>query len=266
MLELKLELRSSTTTATHRTVESLSHEQDRQKLLRWLQKSENTSKPIPPSYPGTGAWFLNCEAYQNWRKDKPSLLWCYGPPGVGKSLLAAIAVRSLSKKSNWDSSCVASYFCDFGARKQQDTTTILQSVLNQVVERGDQNVILSVSKWINSADKISSVEDLWQAFCAACLTQPNTYLILDAPDELENPKMLVGLFQPFVMAGCRLLVTSRDVPDLKNALGQAKRVQIQADPRDLATFVEGRFRESGFENISKSKEFLKEVVNKADGM
>jgi len=181
-------------------------------------------------------------------------------------LLASIAVRNLSKKRNWDSSCVVSYFCDFGARKQQDTTTVLQSVLRQVVEQGDENVILSVSKWINSADKISSEEDLWQGFCTACLTQPNTYLILAAPDELENPKMLVSLFQPFVTAGCRLLVTSRDVPDLKNALGKAKQVQIQADRRDLATFVEGRFRESGFDNISKSKKFVNEVVDKADGM
>jgi hypothetical protein len=93
-----------------------------------------------------------------------------------------------------------------------------------VVEQGDRNVISSASKWINSADKISSVEDLWQALCTAYLARPNSYVILDAPDELENPKMLISLLQAFVKAGCRLLVTSRDIPDLRNALATAKQV------------------------------------------
>lgn len=34
----------------------------------------------------TGNWFLELDEFQDWLKnDTKSVLWCHGPPGIGKS-------------------------------------------------------------------------------------------------------------------------------------------------------------------------------------
>lgn len=76
------------TTAIHRQVEDLNQEKERESLLSWLHTPECVSPPLPCPHPGTGKWFLDSDTYQDWRDGPPSFLWCHGPPGVGKSLLA----------------------------------------------------------------------------------------------------------------------------------------------------------------------------------
>lgn len=44
---------------------------------------------------GTGNWFLDHPEFTKWMNDEPRNLLCFGPPGVGKSVLASIVVDHL---------------------------------------------------------------------------------------------------------------------------------------------------------------------------
>lgn len=111
-----------------------------------------------------------------------------------------------------------------------------------------------------------NLTELLGALTTACETQ-ETYLILDGPDELENPRDIAFFLEPILKSHCRVLVTSRDIPDVRSALAAAAQTEIQADRGDLATFVEGRFEESDVSDLlSRASGLVTEIIDKANGM
>lgn len=54
-------------------------ESDRSKLLRWLERTEDTSGALLDPAPSTGTWFVDLQEYKDWiNSDGPSMLWCTG--------------------------------------------------------------------------------------------------------------------------------------------------------------------------------------------
>jgi hypothetical protein len=165
-----------------------------------------------------------------------------------------------------DDSCVTHYFSDFTARKEQTEMAILQSILRQVVEHGSKEGISVLLKRRNELCTTPKPEDLSLAFAEVCCKQKRTYLILDAPDELET-KQIVSRLQSFIDAGCRVLVTSRYHPDLNEAFSNAKQIEAHASTEDLTIYVKHRFAESDFrDTVGSTHTIVAAVVKKANGL
>jgi hypothetical protein len=165
-----------------------------------------------------------------------------------------------------DDSCVTHYFSDFTARKEQTEMAILQSILRQVVEHGSKEGISVLLKRRNELCTTPKPEDLSLAFAEVCCKQKKTYLILDAPDELET-KQIVSRLQSFVNAGCKVLVTSRYHPDLSEAFSNAKQIEAHASTQDLTVYVKHRFAESDFrDTVGSTHTIVAAVVKKANGL
>ncbi|KAI9711784.1 MAG: hypothetical protein M1820_001929 [Bogoriella megaspora] len=256
-----------TSTATYREVSKLSAYQDRKALLDWVQNSNDTSKPPPIAYPGTGKWFLECEAYCKWLEEgEPSVLWCHGAPGVGKSTIASIILQDLSK-SQLDHNCVVHYFCDFSKRKQQNKTAILRSLVEQVIRQGDETVIEALMRHVEELkiNRPPNFTELLAALSTACIVR-KVFVILDGLDELENPRDIHSCLDS-IISRCKVVVISRDVPDVRSALPTANQMIIQADRHDLTTFIAGRFQESDIGNLmSRANGFISEIVDRANGI
>ena len=75
----------TTTMAAHQI------EDRRDKVLRWIAPSdfvaETHNAACRQREPETGDWFLQDPRYQDWRNCPGSVLWLYGIPGCGKSIL-----------------------------------------------------------------------------------------------------------------------------------------------------------------------------------
>ena len=112
---------------------------------------------------------------------------------------------------------------------------ILQSILRQVVEQGSNDILSGLLKRRNESRGTPKPGDLSLAFAEGCYKQ-KTYLVLDAPDELET-KQIISYLQSFVDAGCRVLITSRDHPDLREAFSAAKQIEAHASSEDLTVYV-----------------------------
>lgn len=145
---------------------------------------------------------------------------------------------------------------------------ILRTLLLQVAEHGDSTMVAALNKQRNNIGRTPDVRALSKAFSSTCLTR-NTFLVFDAPDELENPKEVVLLMRSLVDAGCKVCITSRDIPEIRGQLSNAKEMEIMPSREDLTTYVKARLGESDFCDAfdgDKNNDVVDTIVLKADGM
>lgn len=107
----------------------------------------------------------------------------HGAPGSGKSVLAAIVVQDLLK-SGLEAS-VASFFCDYAIRKQQDPRSILQSLLRRLIKQAKDSVILGLARFREETKGEPDVKMLTEMAVKICELTP-MFLNLDAPMNLSR--------------------------------------------------------------------------------
>ncbi|KAK3315417.1 ankyrin repeat-containing domain protein [Apodospora peruviana] len=244
-------------------VDKLSRELDRARILDWLGGGSDVQNHHGEPCPGTGDCFIGSDAFKDWTQRPPSLLWCHGAPGVGKSLLAKIAARSLA------GNCVASYFCHFAVLKDMQTAhVILRTILRQVVQQVDAETISGLIKFCPDPEKLQSTRGVGEVLAKACEIQKNVFLILDGPDELREPGEILECLKELtsINSGCRVLVTSRNIPQVRNILDFAQEFEIHAYELDIGAFVGSRFRSCDmWDDAAAVVTFSQEVVQKASG-
>lgn len=110
------------------------------------------------------------------------------------------------------------------------------------------------------------MHELSKCFVSVCRLQ-RTFLLLDAPDELDKPKELLEQIQSFVDAGCWVLVTGRNIPDIRGAVRAPREIAVLAMREDLIAYIHARFRDSEFFGaVSRDNEILDAIVEKSNGM
>lgn len=100
-----------------------------------------------------------------------------------------------------------------------------------------------------------------------------TYLILDAPDELDaldeldTPVGIITLFQNLIAAGYSVLITSRDTPELRKAFSTTAIVELHAHRENLHLFIEHRVQEEQRHDVViRGRDLIEKVIEKANGM
>ncbi|KAJ7673512.1 hypothetical protein B0H17DRAFT_1082826 [Mycena rosella] len=251
--------------ASYGQLDILSRERDRSQLMEWLLPTNppRHGPPTEPACPGTGQWFIESDVYLRWRTGAPSVLWCRGKPGVGKSMLSSVVLQDLSR-----SSVVVHYFCDFGAGKQQTTTLILQTLLRQMLLRGNDSHISALKRCRERFSTPPTFKELFQAAIDMCRLHPaGMYIVLDALDELEDRRILLPLLNEFVRVGCHVFATSRHIPDIADVLSTSVQVELEANHDDLKIFVESELQESDFLNVNTNTSGIVDtVIDQAGGI
>ncbi|KAF7352041.1 putative Ankyrin repeat-containing protein [Mycena venus] len=255
------------TEASYSHLDISSRERDRSQLLEWLQPPNSPPHGLPTDIacPGTGKWFLDSDVYVRWRTNGPSLLWCRGKPGVGKSILSSIVLQDICKNAN--ASVGVHYFCDFAVGKQQNATSVLQSLVRQMLVHGNDGHISVLKRCRERLSAPPSLKDLFQAFIEMCeLKSPGPYIVLDALDELEDRKVLLPLLGELVRVGCHIFATSRHIPDIADALTASEQIELEANRADLKLFVESELQASDFSHLSGTSSIVDAVVDQAGGI
>ncbi|KAI6307324.1 hypothetical protein MCOR29_009744 [Pyricularia oryzae] len=261
--------KSTSKSSTHGKVTNLNLQQNRFELQEWVKSPKSASIPASTGLPGTGAWFLESDTFQDWTHGKGSSrqLWCHGPPGVGKSVLASIVLQHLVDNAKEEGQLVLHYFCNFASRKTQTKEAIWRSLLDQVIMDGDSTVVEALIAFScqQPETKTASLNDLTKIWNGV-LSGQGFVLVIDGPDELETPMVLKGVLAPFIKTNCRIMVTSRDIPEVRSALPLASIQEILPDPDNLETYVLGRFAENGVDELLEHHPSLKaEIVEQSNG-
>jgi hypothetical protein len=151
----------------------------------------------------SGEWLLMEAKFQDWMKQKPSIVWIAGGPGTGKSYLSAIAISKLNDTYPQDSAhpnrfSVGYFYVKEHDQDLQDLTKLLKTIAYQIasVDSVFQAHVLSV---LSKPEIIVSPRKIWENlflnfYCGSRSIPNSAMIIIDGLDEAPR-KTIKELFR-----------------------------------------------------------------------
>ncbi|KAI9783675.1 MAG: hypothetical protein M1839_003523 [Geoglossum umbratile] len=227
---------------------------------------------------GTGEWLFQDDTFKKWLDGTEKTLWCPGPPGAGKTIIASIVINHLKRTFAQEDVAITYIYCNYKERESQTATSLIGSLLQQVIRRKSAipdkiaSLYLEHTKY-QTRPTFAEYSSLLQSE-VQCFSK--TFVIIDALDECQESDgrtridLLTEIWrlQPTV----HLLVTSRDISTIKREFEGAARVEIRANDGDVRKYLQRRI---GMEyrlafhlkaDLSLQEAIINAITSKAKGM
>ena len=98
-------------------------DQNRRDITNWLSPLDFAAQQsdfLKKCQKGTGQWLLNSNEYQIWLKEQGQILFCPGIPGAGKTMITAIMIDNLWRRSEDDKGIgIAFLYCNYKRQQEQ---------------------------------------------------------------------------------------------------------------------------------------------------
>ncbi|RKK66726.1 hypothetical protein BFJ69_g15146 [Fusarium oxysporum] len=231
---------------------------------------------------GTCEWILGTEELVAWldtgqglTPESPAtdILWLYGNPGTGKSIMSIFLAEELSNRfSATDGKTLSYFFCDSNFDKRKTATSVIRGLLWQLVQQHPPLLEYVLPKYAERGPELfKSFDALWAMFMdiAADRTSGRKYCIIDALDECDRESqdiLLRELWQSFSpsnssnrVSNIRILITSRPYPEIAEYLEEfANRnlISFRESQRDIERFIDEKVA-----NLRKRKHYSNQVTN-----
>ncbi|KAL8992291.1 MAG: hypothetical protein Q9169_007212, partial [Polycauliona sp. 2 TL-2023] len=188
--------------------------EERRAIIEWLsplqflrRQSDIFNGKIP-----MGEKFLESDEFKAWSEGRPWILYGYGMPGSGKTVLASIVVDRLRKSMKPSGVPVLCMYLNYKERSQT-LTNLIGSLLKQLIQFEDDDFRSpQVRKLFRDAAREASplLEDLYEALRAEIGTFPRVILVVDALDELPVLKFeLLDTLHTLAPGRLHIMITSR---------------------------------------------------------
>ncbi|CAI6284852.1 unnamed protein product [Periconia digitata] len=211
----------------------ITHSEIRKRIMDWLSPVDvmhDSLRAREKRTDGTCHWIFKNRAYLDWRDEKTldRVLWLSGRPGSGKTVLFSSVVQNLQQ--NLPEGCVAHFYIGLGDNRSEFVNAIA-TIIAQLV--ACQSLLSSelVSAFESAArygrNRLSRADQPMKVLIHLLQAQKMTYLALDGIDEcmdLENT--LVEISALSKVPNLRILITSRDIPEVRNCLSQHSAVTL----------------------------------------
>jgi hypothetical protein len=206
---------------------------------------------------GTCEWILAQAEYIQWlNRSSLQVLKLIGSPGIGKTTIVRFLLQNIqSQIASTTGSILLYYFCDNRDENRQSPTTILRSLLRQLLKVRPQYFKRMQSEFEEIGDKlVQSVHTLWRHFKELLQEHDEgaIYVLVDALDETDR-----SLRKPFIQMlselpyatgylkrkDVKFLITSRPEQDVENLLGgiwPSIRVDSEKVNHDLSKYITER--------------------------
>lgn len=255
---------------------------ERQKILTWVSSMNFLDKhhDISDTWnPGTGEWFLNTDAFQQWESSVGQVLWCPGIPGAGKTVLSSLVINHLrAHQLHEPVGTVGVAWVYLNYKDPQSPDAIFLSLIQQLAKFSTKLYAFLKSSYKNDPEShpsarqfISNIHDMMQEFS-------KIFIIIDALDEcsesFQNSLLnKIALLQEKCLAN--ILITSRDHIQDSITFSDLKDVQtihIHASDADITKYVETcwtktkRLAQIIPEHSLHYKKVVKAIVESCKGM
>ncbi|KAF8253323.1 hypothetical protein K440DRAFT_593087 [Wilcoxina mikolae CBS 423.85] len=252
-----------------------------EKVLNWLCQENFDRKHVricEQRQIGTGGWLLSTPEFTEWRDgtSKSSILWGYGIPGAGKTVLCSLVIDHLMELATAKKYGVAYFYFDFGEHDQQRKDDVLCCLLRQLASMSVKvfDHVQVMYRTLRRGARPRE-EQLYKALCISLTYFTRTIFVFDALDECHKElqrELLLPLFQRLGGDGFRLFIASRPYPeDIQMALESAAKIELSAHEEDIRKFVEGRLEVNTRARLHvgrtgcKSK-IVSQITQRASGM
>ncbi|ODM15197.1 hypothetical protein SI65_09436 [Aspergillus cristatus] len=272
------------------TVNMLNGNERQKKINDWLSPpdySTNLNEALRKRHPGTGLWFIESELFHDWKMTRnPRVLWLYGIPGAGKTVLSSTIIEDLLRHTttgdNKDSyPAVLQFFFDSNNRDKQSLDSLVRSLVSQLYTQVERSAEFLESLFSKCAHRQPATETLLTTLEAMMHNAPDVYLVIDSLSECETRKGLLewlkSLAGPEYM-NVHLLFTSRNEGAIEahiaEWLTEEDKVYLKKDlvNIDIQTYIRGVLLHSNgeFRRWSSAPTILEEIetklMEKANGM
>ncbi|EPS38454.1 hypothetical protein H072_7794 [Dactylellina haptotyla CBS 200.50] len=181
----------------------------------------------------TCKWLLERDEYVKWKQQsiETKLLWIYGPPGSGKSILCSTAIKDLMD-THPGTHNVAYYFCSARFEHTRDPESIARSWVQQLLLDDFAHREASAYYSKQKTGTRASMHDVWELFTKIAQKMQDCVVVLDGLDECFKigqamaHKATMNRWLDFLMklekhskgTRARILLVSRDEPDIRQNL------------------------------------------------
>ncbi|ROW00049.1 hypothetical protein VPNG_08321 [Cytospora leucostoma] len=227
----------------------------KQKVLQWLAATTMSGLHekffnVRKSCPGSGDWVLKSEKLKDWKAPNTpnnSILWLYGIPGAGKTILASKIVDDCTETPEFKTTY---FYCRYGDNTTTSCNGILKGLIAQMINHCDELVPFCQERMKATADSTLTTEALAKQILEVSFKRiPKQFIIIDGLDECDPTQRgnLLRILTALVKV-CdeqsnygkpRVLLTSRNLGDIQNSLAEATWMEIQRDDNreDLEVFL-----------------------------
>ncbi|OWT42470.1 NACHT and ankyrin domain protein [Pochonia chlamydosporia 170] len=233
---------------------------------------------------GSGLWFLQTDAFVEWKQRRNSFLWLHGIPGCGKTILSSTIIEDLERTSPQG---LLYFYFDFNNTGKQTLDSMVRSLISQLYSKGEDmwKELDSLYSSCQDGCRQPSCESLCKTFLRMIEGIKEVWIVLDALDEcctrqgLSTEGLLLWIRDLLTseQRNVHLLVTSRPEQDITSAVsGFADKediVPIKSDviTDDIRAYVHTRVREhEGLRRWRSQPDVQDEIesrlVDQADGM
>ena len=258
-------------------LELVSARQTSSSIRSWLNAPDptvNHNEACLKRHPTSGLWFVKGPAFKSWLDGDNSFLWLNGFAGCGKSILSSTVIQhTFRHRRSSPRIGIAFFYFNFNDDSKQSLLAMLRSLLLQLSSQlnGDHEELSKLqSRYSNSLPPTPELVDSLQRIIKQ---YEDVYIIIDALD--ESPKstarefVLNTLFEmrKWSLKGLHLLVTSRDEPDIREALEPLPREDIMMKnagvENDIAGFISDRLdKDRKLRRWAASHERIKQALAK----
>lgn len=195
---------------------------DLEQWLRAPDASVDLNLAISRRHMGTGQWLIDDPTFETWLQRDNSFLWLYGFAGCGKSVLCSTAIQHVFRYHQARfNSAMGFFFFTFNDESKRDTSGALRTLLSQLCGQiaGLREELTYLKQSISN--RSPSVDALLVKLRYAIMQCRHCFIIMDALDESplhtsrQEVLSMVETMRQWQLPGLHLLVTSRDLPDIR---------------------------------------------------
>ncbi|KAF7965758.1 hypothetical protein HWV62_41994, partial [Athelia sp. TMB] len=206
---------------------------------------------------GTGSWFLDGSRFSQWKERPGSVLWLYGGPGCGKTILCSSAIESVIDFCKLLPSARGYAYIFFdGTMAQSDTIDYIKftrSIIKQLSSRCGTMIpdaLIEMYHACDDGDCQPSESQLERTLLRVLETFESTYILIDSLDECVEKADLLGWIQNVTSVSSgrlHLMLTSRPEPDIEHGVGSLSsvdKIQIGDETMtgDISAYLDARLQ------------------------
>ncbi|KAK5710089.1 hypothetical protein LTR17_019202 [Elasticomyces elasticus] len=250
----------SDVTDIYTTVRREQEHSQQNKLDKWLSApdaSSNYDKALKQRHDGTGTWFLQSDAFTNWKDSPHSFLWLHGILGCGKTVLSTVIIEHLGELKKQDDSLIVAviyFYFDFSDETKRTVDSMARSLISQCScqSKSAQRQLDQHFQSHVEGNKQPPTGALLATLLSILEHMGQIRIVLDALDECTTRKELLQWIEGLVAPRAKTLqviVTSRKEHDIELGISSWARVdeslslQGAAVNDDIRAYVEARIED-----------------------
>lgn len=201
---------------------------DRTDILEWLDALKNDDeqeKHISLHLHGTCEWIIRHPSFINWESDQAmdtgaKFFWIHGPAGFGKTVLSAWLNRYIRDTLKLPVACC---FSSSHAQRIDDFDSIVRTWVTHLAQNSIEVLDQCQAARRKHSGRRASRAIIWSLLKQVLQQSPSCMLALDGLDEFSDinetrPRFLESLKDAVASTKVRILITSRDEPDIEAQL------------------------------------------------